>query len=91
MATAWMAAMNAKLEPRYTGTLRPVMKWNSSVPRPAHSSAVDGLRPVSAGTSTVAPNIANTCWMPRMSSFPTESLRITCEVMEKKSSLSLCV
>ena len=31
-----------------------VSRWNSSVPRPAHSSVVDTLKPVSSGTSTVA-------------------------------------
>ena len=32
------------------------------VPVPAVKRAVDVLSPVSRGTSTVAPNIANTCW-----------------------------
>ena len=59
--TAIIEPMNAKLEPRNTGTLKPVMMWHSHVPRPAHSSAIAGLMPVSAGTSTVAPNMANTC------------------------------
>ena len=36
------------------------------VPRPAHSRVVETLRPVSSGTSTVAPNMANMCCTPRM-------------------------
>ena len=58
----------AKLEPRNAGTLPLHRKWNSSVPRPAQSSVVLTLRPVSRGTSTVAPNIANMCCAPRINS-----------------------
>jgi hypothetical protein len=54
--------MNAKDEPRKAGTFAPVMAIYSRVPVPAVNSAVDGLRPVSRGTSIVAPNMANTCW-----------------------------
>ena len=57
------AARNAKEEPRKTGTLNLVQQWNIKVPTPAENSASDGLRPVSKGTRTVAPNMANRCWM----------------------------
>ena len=43
----------AKEEPRNAGTFFLVMRWNSRVPRPAHSRVVETLRPVSSGTSTV--------------------------------------
>ena len=42
------------------------MKWNISVPIPANSSVTDTSRPVSSGTSTVAPNIAKRCCTPRI-------------------------
>ena len=63
-----ITAKNAKDEPRKAGTLPLVIKWNSSVPRPAQSRVVETLRPVSRGTSTVAPNMANMCWTPRSAS-----------------------
>ena len=68
-AMAAYPPIKAKELPRKAGTLRPVIKWNSSVPRPANSSVVATSRPVSAGTRTVAPNMANMCWMPRISIF----------------------
>ena len=43
--------------------------------RPAQSRVVETLRPVSRGTRTVAPNMANICWMPRMSIRPPPSWR----------------
>ena len=43
------------------------MRWNSSVPTPANSSVDDTLSPVSAGTSIVAPNMANICCKPSSS------------------------
>ena len=69
-ATVHIAAMNANDEPRNAGTLPPVTKWNISVPRPAHSSAIAGSSPVSIGTSTVEPNMANTCCMPSTTFYP---------------------
>ena len=56
--------MNAKLEPKNAGTLPLANRWNSSVPMPAKSSVTLTDRPVSVGTSTVAPNMANMCWTP---------------------------
>ena len=64
LATTWIAPIKAKLEPRNTGTLRLVIRWNRIVPTPAQNSATEVSSPVSSGTSTVAPNMANTCWMP---------------------------
>ena len=64
--TAAYPPRNAKDEPRNAGTLRPVMRWNSSVPRPANISVALTGRPVMMGTSTVAPNMANTCCRPRI-------------------------
>ncbi len=55
------AARKAKDEPRNTGTLNLVQQWNIKVPTPAENNASDGLRPVSKGTSTVAPNMAKRC------------------------------
>ncbi len=55
------APRNAKEDPRNAGTFRPVMRWNKRVPRPAKNSVVETFRPVMAGTSTVAPNMANMC------------------------------
>ena len=46
-----------------------VSRWNSSVPRPANSRVVATSSPVRAGTSTVAPNMANMCCRPRMNIF----------------------
>jgi len=63
---ARMGAMKAKLEPRKTGTIRPVTRWKRSVPTPAVKRATAGLRPVRRGTSTVAPNMATVCWRPRI-------------------------
>ena len=59
--------MKAKDEPRNAGTLRLVIKWNSRVPSPANSRVVAMSSPVRMGTRTVAPNIANMCWIPRTS------------------------
>ena len=56
--------MNAKLEPRYDGTLPPVIAKNTSVPTPDISTATFGSKPISSGASTVAPNIATTCCAP---------------------------
>ena len=50
-------------------------RWNSSVPRPANSSVVETDRPVSVGTSTVAPNMANMCWKPSTSILGAPSVR----------------
>ncbi len=58
---------NAKEEPRNAGTFPLVSKWNSNVPSPANSNVVDTSRPVSMGTSMVAPNMANMCWTPSTS------------------------
>lgn len=58
---AIIPAINAKLEPRKTGTFFFVIQWNSSVPRPAQNSVIEVFSPVSAGTSTVAPNMARVC------------------------------
>ena len=55
------AGIKAKDEPKKAGTFAPVIKIYSSVPVPAVNSAVEGLSPVNSGTSTVAPNMANTC------------------------------
>ena len=57
-------AMNANDDPRNAGTFPFARKWNSSVPKPANSSVADTERPVSTGTSTVAPNMANRCCRP---------------------------
>ncbi len=54
-------AMNANEEPRYAGTLPPVMTKNRSVPNPEVNKATAGLNPVKIGTRMVAPNMANTC------------------------------
>ena len=59
--------MKAKDEPRNAGTLPPVIRWNSNVPRPANSRVVAMSSPVSMGTRTVAPNIANICCSPKTS------------------------
>ena len=58
--------MKAKLEPRKTGTIRPVTRWKTRVPTPAVKRATAGLRPVRRGTKTVAPNMATVCWRPRI-------------------------
>ena len=36
-----------------------------SVPMPEKKIAVFGLKPMMTGASTVAPNMAKMCWMPR--------------------------
>ena len=59
--------MKANDEPKNTGTFLLVTPWNISVPTPAQNSVIDVLRPVKAGTNTVAPNIASTCCSPRIS------------------------
>ena len=46
------------------------------MPRPANSSVALTLRPVRAGTSTVAPNMANMCWKPSRAIFPGDSFRL---------------
>ena len=74
-ATMAKPPRNANDDPRNAGTLPLVSRWNSSVPRPAHSSVVDTLRPVSSGTSTVAPNMAKVCCTPRISILGTPSWR----------------
>ena len=67
--------MNANEEPRNAGTFPFARNWNSSVPRPANRSVADTDRPVSAGTSTVAPNMANICCRPNTPIFGTPSGR----------------
>jgi hypothetical protein len=62
--TAHNAGINAKLDPRNTGTIPFVHKWNNSVPIPAVNNATDGDMPVISGTNTVEPNIASKCWTP---------------------------
>jgi hypothetical protein len=62
---ARIGAMKAKLEPRKTGTIRPVTRWKTRVPSPAVKRATEGLRPVRRGTRTVAPNMATVCCRPR--------------------------
>jgi len=62
--TACSAVINAKLEPRKTGTMPLVQRWNINVPIPAQRRATEGFVPTMDGTSTVAPNIANTCCTP---------------------------
>ena len=64
----------AKEEPRNAGTLPFVSKWNNSVPRPANSRVVDTSRPVSIGTSMVAPNMANICCTPSTKTLGTPRL-----------------
>ena len=67
--------MNANEEPRNAGTFPFARKWNSSVPKPANRSVADTESPVSAGTSTVAPNMANICCRPNTPIFDTPSGR----------------
>ncbi len=67
--------MNANEEPRNAGTFPFARKWNSSVPKPANRSVADTESPVSAGTSTVAPNMANICCRPNTPIFGTPSGR----------------
>jgi hypothetical protein len=40
------------------------MAKNTSVPTPDISTATLGSKPIRIGASTVAPNIATTCWAP---------------------------
>jgi hypothetical protein len=54
-----IGAINAKLDPKKTGTLPLVIKWNIRVPTPAEKRAIDGSIPTSRGTSTVAPKATN--------------------------------
>ena len=67
--------MNANDEPKNAGTLPFARKWNSSVPNPANRSVAETESPVSAGTSTVAPNMANMCCRPKTVIFGTPSGR----------------
>src|SRR3990170_7799819 len=60
-----IGAMNANDEPRKTGTMPLVTRWNMSVQIPAESKARLGLNPRIRGTRTVAPNIATVCCNPR--------------------------
>ena len=57
------AGMKAKEDPRNAGTFAPVIRMYKRVPVPAVNSAEVMLSPVNIGTSTVAPNMAKTCWM----------------------------
>lgn len=59
-----MGAMNAKLLPKKMGTLPFVTRWKRRVPTPAEKSAVEGSRPTSNGTSTVAPKATKRYWTP---------------------------
>ena len=67
--------MKAKLEPRKAGTLPLASRWKSSVPSPAKSSVTLTERPVSVGTSTVAPNMANMCCTPSTNILGAPSVR----------------
>ena len=60
-AAARIGGMNAKDDPRKTGTIIFVTTWNNSVPTPAEIRATDGSRSVMSGTRMVAPNIATVC------------------------------
>ena len=71
-ASAFTAAYpprNANEEPKNAGTLNFVIKWNNKVPRPAISRVVEISSPVMIGTRIVAPNIANICWIPKITIF----------------------
>ena len=57
-------AMNAKDEPRYEGRRLRVMRRKRMVEIPENNSVVFTGKPVSVGTSSVAPNMATTCCMP---------------------------
>ena len=59
-----IADTNEKELPRNTGTFLLAEKWKIIVPRPALSRAIDGLKPVIMGTSTLDPIIAKVCWRP---------------------------
>ena len=69
-STTHNAAMKAKEEPRNTGFLPPVHRWNTSVPRPAASRATPTSRPVSRGTRMVAQLMAKACWKPSATALP---------------------
>jgi hypothetical protein len=56
-------ARNAKLDPRYAGAFPFVITIKRSVPTPFINSTTAGLIPKIKGTSTVAPNMANMCWI----------------------------
>ena len=58
---AIIGLIKAKDEPKYEGTFPFVIKMKTKVPIPLEIKAIAGLIPVSAGTKTVAPNIANKC------------------------------
>ena len=62
-------AMNAKLEPVYDGTRFFVSRLKTIVPMPEKKIVVLTGKPVSTGTSAVAPNIARMCCPPRPSMF----------------------
>ena len=57
------------------GTIRFVIRWKRSVPRPAQSKVALGERPVRIGTRIVAPSIANMCWTPSTPIFGRPSVR----------------
>lgn len=63
--TAIIGLIKAKEDPRYEGAFPLVMMIKAKVPIPLVIRATAGLIPVSAGTNTVAPNIAKRCWMLR--------------------------
>lgn len=56
-------ARNAKLEPKYAGAFPFVTAIKRRVPTPFMNNTIAGLIPKMKGTSTVAPNMANICWM----------------------------
>ena len=59
-----IGGMNAKLEPRNTGTILFVTRWKINVPSPAEKRAVEGSIPTRSGISTVAPKATNRNCMP---------------------------
>ena len=72
--------MKAKLEARNTGTWRPVISWNSSVPSPAVNSATFGSSPVMSGISTKAPKATNSICAPDNTWRQSGSLNSSCIV-----------
>ena len=69
--------MNAKDDPMYAGSLAFVQSMYRSVPHPLQNKAMDGLIPVSIGTSMVAPTIAKRCWKLSGIVLPMETLSST--------------
>src|SRR5699024_10503682 len=59
--TIMIGLINAKLEPKYAGTLPRVMNRYTIVPSPLEINATDTGRSVKCGTNIVAPNIAKRC------------------------------